>query len=199
MSNDPLLIGITGGIGAGKSIVCRVFNAIGTPSYDADSRAKWLMNNDQSLRQQIISSFGEESYTEDGKLNRAYLAETVFNDEQQLKQMNALVHPAVGADFKVWVKEHRNFPYLIKEAALLFESGSFKQLDKVINVYAPEGLRIKRVLLRDQHRSKKDVQAIISNQFPEKQKISLADYKITNDDQQLVIPQVLALHKQFLA
>ncbi len=193
------MIGVTGGIGAGKSIICRILKVMGIPVYDADSRAKWLMNNDPNLREHIIEAFGEEAYADDSKLNRVYLAKTVFNDSERLSQLNNLVHPAVADDFINWSKEYGHFPYLIKEAALLFESGSYKQLDKVINVDAPENVRLKRVLLRDHHRTSADVKAIMSKQLGDKQRKKLATFTVINDDHQLVIPQVVALHNKIIA
>lgn len=199
MPNDPLLIGVTGGIGAGKSMVCKVFQSLGVPVYNADDRAKWLMAHDPLLIEDIKGLFGADAYLENGKINRGFLASAVFGNEEKLRQLNALVHPKVGTDFLRWVKENREFPYLIKEAALLFESGSYKQLDKVINVDSPAALRKSRVLLRDPHRLPADVDAIMDKQFSDDQRREKADYIISNDNNNLVIPQVLKLHAQFLS
>ncbi|GAB5528524.1 MAG: hypothetical protein Roseis3KO_03010 [Roseivirga sp.] len=149
----PLLVGLTGGIGSGKTTVSKVFLSLGVPVYYADDRGKWLMLHDEQLRAQVIQHFGAESY-QGQELNRAYLAQRVFSDDDELQKLNALVHPAVGRDFAAWVSTHQNHPYLIKEAALIFEGGSYKQLDRVINVSATREMRLQRVLLRDLQRSK---------------------------------------------
>ena len=191
-------IGITGGIGAGKSLVCTIFSILNVPVYDADSRAKVLMKEDPDLRLEIIDLFGEEAYNEHG-LNRGYIANKTFHSTEVLNRLNLLVHPRVGADFKTWCKDHEaDNKYIIKEAALLFESGSYKSLDAVVLVTAPEELRIARVLKRDSYRKKEEVLAIISKQLPEEEKKDLADYIITNDLQSLLLPEVLKLHKSFL-
>lgn len=192
-----LQIGITGGIGSGKSLITKIFSLLNIPIYDADSRAKILMAEDPVLVQQIQDHFGEEAYREDGRLNRTYLASRVFNDPQNIALLNSLVHPRVGSDFQSWGKARENAPYVIKEAALLFESGSAQQLDKIITVFAPEAMRIERTLKRDKHRSRRQVLDIMSNQWDENRKIEKADFVIYNDGSQLVIPQVLALDKVF--
>jgi dephospho-CoA kinase len=196
---NPLQIGITGGIGAGKSLVCRIFHCLGIPVYDADGHAKELMTTDVILMSNIKKEFGELSFNTDGSLNRNYLSMTVFNDSEKLSKLNSLVHPQVGADYGRWVEINRNYPYVIKEAALLFEAGSFKLLDKVIVVHAPEALRIQRVLARDPHRSEDQVRVIISKQMSEDQKIEKADFVVINDEKELLVPQVLELHNQFLS
>lgn len=195
----PLQIGITGGIGSGKSLVCKIFQCLGVPVYDADSHAKGLMTTDGILVSEIKKEFGELSYNIDGSLNRAYLSQTVFNDTKQLEVLNKLVHPRVGENYKQWVAHHENHPYVLKEAALLFESASHQSLDKVIVVYAPEELRKQRVLSRDRHRSANQVLAIMQNQMPEEEKMKRADYKIRNDETILIIPQVLVLHQRFIS
>ncbi len=192
----PLQIGITGGIGTGKSLVCKIFHVLGVPAYDADSRAKKLMTTDGILIGQIQKEFGTLSYDARGVLNREYLSATVFNDEEKLKRLNELVHPRVGEDYKRWVAEQGNVKYVLKEAALLFESGSFRSLDKIIVVTAPVEVRMKRVLARDRHRSKTDIEKIMNNQMPELVKESKADFVIRNDEVELVIPQVLKLHER---
>ena len=195
----PLQVGVTGGIGSGKSLVCRIFQCLGISVYDADSRAKSLMTTDGILVSQIRQEFGDLAYHADGSLNRKYLGETVFNDPDKLELLNKLVHPRVGEDYRQWLKENSREVYVLKEAALMFEAGSYKALDKIIVVYAPEDIKVSRVLGRDLHRSKKDVRAIIKNQMPDEVKLKRADHIIFNDDSQLVIPQVLSLHQQFLS
>ena len=194
----PLQIGITGGIGSGKSLVSRIFQQLGVPVYDADSRAKELMVTDSILVGQIKKEFGTQSYSSDGGIDRTLLAQTVFNDPVKLEKLNRMVHPRVAEDYNHWVEQHRDNPYVIKEAALIFEAGSWKGLDKVIVVASPVGLRMKRILSRDTHRTANDVQAIINNQMPEEEKLKRADFVITNDESQLVIPQVLQLHEQLV-
>ncbi|MBD1398975.1 dephospho-CoA kinase [Pontibacter sp. JH31] len=194
-----LKIGITGGIGVGKTIVCRMFQVLGIPVYDADTRAKWVMQYDLALKQELRDAFGEETYTPAGDLNRTYLASIVFNNPDRLNRLNALVHPHVGTDFEKWVAAHPNAPYVIKEAALMFESESWRQMDEIIVVSAPLNVRLKRLLKRDTHRTEADIKAIISKQLSEEEKIARANHVVFNDDKQLLIPQVLALHQQFLS
>jgi dephospho-CoA kinase len=194
----PLQIGITGGIGSGKSLVCRIFNVLGVPVYDADSRAKSVMTTDGILVSQIKKEFGVLSYHQSGEVNREYLAAKVFNNPERLEVLNTLVHPRVKCDYERWIVEQTTAPYVIKEAALLFESGSYQQLNYVVMVYAPELLRVKRVLLRDKHRTKQQVSDIIHNQMSDEEKRQRADYVIVNDETTLVVPQVLQLHEQFL-
>jgi dephospho-CoA kinase len=194
----PFLVGVTGGIGSGKTTVCRLFSILGIPVYSADDRAKWLMANDSNLKKAISAEFGAKSFLEDGSLNRAFLAEEVFSDPEKVKKINSLVHPAVGEDFKNWAN-YQTAPYLIKEAALLFESGSAKELDFVINVSSPLKIRVARVLIRDPHRSEDQVNHIIDQQMPDEQKNELADFVIKNNDSKLIIPQVLEIHQKLCA
>lgn len=189
----PLLIGITGGIGSGKSTVCRIFQILGIPIYSADDRAKWLMANDPELKAGISNAFGTESYLEDGRVNRAFLAEKVFSDPERVKQINALVHPVVGKDFQTWA-ENQNTSYILKEAALLFETDSYRALDKTINVSSPLKIRVARILMRDPHRSEAQINHIIDQQMPDDEKNEKADFVIKNTDNKLLIPQVLDIH-----
>ena len=190
-----LRIGLTGGIGSGKSTVARIFEVLGIPVYKADDEAKRLMTKDATLRSNIISSFGKASYTND-ILNRKYLSEQVFNDSEKIKLLNSLVHPATLKDAAEWM-EKQKAPYVIKEAALIFESGSEKMLDYVIGVKAPLALRIERTIKRDNVTSD-EVQARIDLQIDEEEKLHLCDYIIVNDEKQMLIRQVLALHENFL-
>jgi len=189
----PLLVGITGGIGSGKSTVCKLFSLLGIPVYTADDRAKWLMAQDPELRNQISTTFGAAAYSSAGELNRSFLAETVFASPEKIAALNALVHPAVRKDFEQWIAA-QTAPYLIKEAALLFETGAAKELDYVINVSSPLRIRMARVLLRDPHRSEDQVNQIINQQLPDEEKNELADFCIKNTDNKLLIPQVLEVH-----
>lgn len=193
-----LKVGITGGIGSGKSTVCRVFQVLNIPVYDADSRAKHLMNTKPDLKAQIADAFGKNAYVDGGALNRDYLAAQVFPDTEKLSKLNAIVHPAVGSDFASWLEEQHS-PYVIKEAALLVETGSYKDLDALIVVTAPENLRITRVVLRDSHRNREQVMDILKKQLPEKEKALLANYLVNNDENHLILPQILDIHTQLTA
>lgn len=195
MSN-PKKIGVTGGIGSGKSLVCKIFSNLGIPIYDSDSRAKWLMNNDEIIREKIIERFGTESFTADNELNRSFIAGKVFNNEENLGDLNKIVHPRVAVDFDQWSQENNEATFLIKEAALMFESGAHKALDMVINVSAPINIRIDRILKRDTFRSKKEVLAIVDKQMSEEERVQRSDQVIVNDDKTMVIPQVLKLYHQ---
>jgi dephospho-CoA kinase len=195
--HKPLQIGITGGIGSGKSLVTKIFACLGIPVYDADSHAKELMTTDGILISQIKKEFGDLSYLNDGTLNRKYLSEVVFNQQEKLDILNGLVHPRVRHDFVQWTDRYRDKPYVIREAALLFETGVYRLLDRTVVVYAPEDVRIRRVMKRD-NRPEAQVRAIIQKQLSEEEKKALADDIIYNDDSILVIPQVLALHHRLL-
>lgn len=190
-----LKVGITGGIGSGKTTVAKIFEVLGIPVYDADAASKRLMNTDGGLMKSIRDNFGEQAYNAEG-LDRAYIAAIVFNNPEKLALLNSIVHPPTIADADDWLNSQTT-PYTIKEAALLFESGSYKHLDKVIGVFSPLELRIERVMSRD-NITREQVQARIDKQMPDNEKMRLCDYVITNDDTQLVIPQVLKLHEQFL-
>lgn len=188
-------IGLTGGIGSGKSTVAQIFEVIGIPVYYADASSKRLMSEDDELKNKIKSAFGEESYINDN-LNRKYLSGIVFKNPAKTKLLNSLVHPATIADAAKWMQT-QSTPYVIKEAALIFESGSNKDLDYVIGVKSPVELRIKRAMARD-NISAAQVQARIDRQMDEEEKMRLCDYVIVNDEHQMLLPQVLALHEIFL-
>ncbi len=193
----PFQVGVTGGIGSGKSLVCQIFQILGIPVYDADQRARWLMNNDEPLRMAIIHSFGPQSFDSNSTLNNTYLAKAVFNDKEKLEELNKLVHPIVEEDYEQWLLPHSKEKYVIKEAALLFETGSYQILNAIVVVSAPEELRIERVLKRDPFRTREQIMKILKNQFSEVKKLKLADYILDNDLNSMVIPQVLELHKIF--
>lgn len=192
-----LRIGITGGMGAGKSTVCKIFNQIGISIYDADSRAKWLMNNDTDLKEAVRKSFGWDSYTRKDDLNRDYLAKVVFNNEKKLKVLNSIVHPAVMKDFELWTQEHKDEPYSLKEAALLFESNSYKILHKVIVINSPIETRIERVVKRD-HVKREDVLKRIENQSTDRERMEKADWVIYNDGVHSLIEQTMKIHHEIL-
>lgn len=188
-----LKVGLTGGIGSGKSTVAKIFEVLGTPVYYADDAAKRLMNEDEELKAAIIRHFGKESYTSN-QLNRSYLASVVFNNEEKLTLLNSLTHPATILDANEWILKQSS-PYIIKEAALLFESRANEYLDYVIGVYAPAPLRIRRTMERD-HITEEEVVKRINRQMNEDEKMKRCDFIITNDEQQMVIPQVLAVHEK---
>lgn len=190
-----LKIGLTGGIGSGKSAVAGIFKVLGIPVFDADLEAKLIMEKDEELALSIRNLFGEESFT-DKKLNRKYLAKIVFNNPDKLEQLNALVHPAAILAANKWMNLQTG-PYAVKEAALLFESASARHLDYIIGVYSPRQLRIKRVMERD-NVTAEQVLARMSRQMDEEEKMKLCDFVVVNDEQQLLIPQVVQLHKKFL-
>lgn len=191
-------VGITGGIGSGKTTVCKIFEVLGIPVFYADTVAKQIMVSDPLLVAGITSTFGEESYTPDGKLNNKHLAGIVFNNEAELAKLNALVHPAVFRAFEKWEEQVDPIvPYTLKEAALLFESDSYKMCDTSILVTAPIDLKLARVMQRDQV-SADQVKARMDKQMSDEEKTKMADHFIFNDEKQSIIEQVLALHKQFL-
>jgi dephospho-CoA kinase len=192
-----LKVGITGGIGAGKSVVSKIFQTLGIPVFNADIEAKRLMNENPDLIVEIKKLFGKDVY-QDGALNRPLLAKKIFDNERNLKRMNDLVHPAVINEYNSWLMQQSHQPYSIKEAALLFEAGSYKDLDIVILVYAPKKIRINRVLMRDTHRSISDVESIMEKQMSDNRKKKHSDYIIINDEQKMVTPQVLDIHEKIL-
>ena len=195
-----LKVGITGGIGTGKTTACRLFEAFGVPIYYADDRAKQLMHDDAQVRAQLIHTFGATVYDDDGKLDRAYLANLVFKNEARLQQLNAIVHPAVFADGVAWqaAQAQGNALYTLKEAALLYETGSYADLDKIIVVTAPEELRIQRVVQRDQTTEASD-RARMAKQWPQAEKEQRADYLLHNTTVEALTAQVDALHQQLTA
>jgi len=188
-------VGLTGGIGSGKSTVAHIFEALGIPVYYADEASKKLMNENEDLKNKIIKAFGNEAYV-NGELNRKYLSDVVFHDSEKIKLLNSLVHPATIEDALRWMQVQTT-PYVIKEAALIFESGSNKDLDYVIGVKSPIELSIKRAMVRD-NITEEQVKARMNKQMDEESKIRLCDYVIVNDEQQMLIPQVLTLHAKLL-
>lgn len=187
-------VGIAGGIGSGKTIVCDIFKVLGVPIYNADLEAKLIMNKSDQVRQAIIATFGDQTY-QNGILNREFLAVQVFNDADQLAKLNAIVHPAVIQAAEDWA-DAQTASYSLKEASILFESGSYKKLDYTILVTAPVEIRIARVMARDQV-TREQVLARMNNQLPDEEKAKLADFVIINDGIQALIPQVMALHHRF--
>ncbi len=192
-----LKIGITGGIGAGKSTVAGIFKILGVPVFDADVTAKNILNTDSLLREQIAAAFGSETY-KNGLLDKKYLATLVFNNPDQLAKLNALVHPATIAAADKWASSFADRPYIIKEAALLFEAGTYVGLDYIIGITAPVELRIARVMARDQV-SREEVLSRMQHQLDDTEKMQRCDFVIDNNEASLVIPEVLALHARFIS
>lgn len=191
-----LKIGITGGIGSGKSTVANIFKVLGIPVFDADANAKQLMETDTDLQISIRSLFGENAYI-NGQLNRKFIADIVFKDPYQLERLNALVHPAAIKSGENWALK-QTAPYVLKEAALFFESGSAEGMDYIIGVYSPQHIRINRVMKRDGV-TRDEVLNRMKRQIQEEVKMRLCDFVIVNDDQRLLIPQVINLHNRFVA
>jgi dephospho-CoA kinase len=191
-------IGLTGGIGSGKSTIANVFNTLGVPVYDSDKEAKTLINADQEIKLSLVSLLGAKAY-KNGQYDRQFVADQVFQNKEKLNQLNAIVHPVVRNHFKEWCNDQlkKNTQYVIKEAAILFESGANNSLDKVICVTAPEVLRIARVVSRDRTEPLQ-VQQRIDNQLSEEERISLSDYRIDNAGNVLVVSQVLEIHKSII-
>jgi dephospho-CoA kinase len=198
MRSKTFQVGITGGIGSGKSVICKIFTCLGVPVYDADSRAKSIMTTDGILIAQIKKEFGDLAYLSDGSLDREYLSRVIFENQEKRTLLNQMVHPRVAADTDRWLDQNREATYVVREAALLIESGAYLRVDKVLLVTAPEELRIKRVLARDPHRLREEVVKIMATQLPEEEKKKVADVVVYNDETQLLVPQILHLHNQFL-
>ncbi len=188
----PLEIGITGGIGSGKTYVSKVFSAMGIPIYYADDRAKWLMNNNPAIISGVKKLFGKNAYIK-SVLDRTYLSDKIFKDNELLIALNNVVHPAVYDDYNNWISAQRT-PYILKEAALLFESNSYKKLDAIITVDAPLETRILRAMNRD-NKLKADIESRIKSQLSNEIKVNAADFVIINDGNTPLLPQILQLHQ----
>ena len=190
-----LRIGLTGGIGSGKTTVAHIFEVLGMPVYYADDAAKRLMNEDAHLKQQLIQQFGEESYIQ-GKLNRAYLSSVVFSNTEKTSLINSIIHPTTIADAAAWMLQQQA-AYALKEAALIFEAGAEKNLDLVVGVSAPLAIRLHRVMKRDAI-DEAAVLARMQKQMNEEEKMGRCDFVVLNDEETLLIPQVIAIHEQLL-
>ena len=191
----PLRIGLTGGIGSGKTLVASIFHHLGIPIYYADQAAKDLQNSDPKIKEKLTRLFGNELYR-DGYLNKVYLASIVFSNPEKLKALNTVMHPATLHAAAHWMQKQFT-PYAIKEAALIFEAKAQKDLDCVIGVYAPKDIRLKRTMLRD-NCTEEQVLKRMQNQMDEEQKMKLCQFVIINDEKQLLIPQILAIHNQLI-
>lgn len=191
-----MIVGLTGGIGSGKTTISKIFAHLGVPVYEADTASKKLIDTDKLLKDELAHLLGPKIVNDQGLIIRDKMASIIFNDENLLRKTNALIHPAVARDFKKWVS-NQNYHYVLKEAAILFESGSYRDCDKVIVVEAPEELRIERVMKRGGV-NREQVLERMKNQMPQEEKVALADYVIHNDLQQSVITQVLAVHENLI-
>ncbi len=190
------IIGITGGIGSGKTTCCRIFECMGVPAYYADDRAKLLMTQHPHVIAQVKELLGEGSYHNNGDLNRGYIADKIFNDKAMLQQMNRIIHPAVAHDAISWATQ-QNSRYVLYEAALLVENGSYRNMTKLIVVSCPEDIRIQRVIERDDT-DKEAVLSRMKNQLQEEAKLEVADYIIDNSGEKSIIPQIFAIHNQLI-
>ena len=190
-----IIVGLTGGIGSGKTTVAKQFNALGIPVYIADDEAKKLMNRSKIIRRKLIALFGNDAYN-NNTLNRPFLADKIFNNPSNLEEMNAIVHPKVASHFKRWVNK-QNAPYVLKESAILFENNAYKKCNYVITVTAPIEIRIKRLLERDDTSIEK-IQAIIKNQWPDNEKVNKSDFVIINTELDKTLQQVLQTHNKIL-
>ena len=190
-------VGITGGIGSGKSLVCDVFRKLNVFVYEADSKAKSLMVTNPLIREKLILKFGESIYI-NNLINKELLAGIIFEEPSALAFVNSVVHPAVALDFEMWCSRHINEAYVIEEAALLFESGANKKMDKMITVYSPEELRMKRVMMRDKATAEQ-VKQRIKNQMPDEEKVRHSDYVVYNDEKHSLLEQIINLHNIFLS
>ena len=186
----PKLIGITGGIGAGKSTVSTICKHLGFKVYNSDQRAKEIVSEDSIIKKKLISFFGNNIY-KNGVLDRKFLSDKIFNDKSSLEQINSIIHPAVKKDFNSWVINNSNEKILFKESALLLESGAYKELDKIILIVSDKNLRVSRVLNRDQKRSKKEIESIIDKQINEAEAIKYADIVIDNNHKKMLLPSVI--------
>ena len=192
-----LKIGVTGGIGSGKSTVCRIMENLGVPIFYSDNEAKHLLNEDKDLKAEVIKLYGSDMYNAEGNLDRPRMATLVFNNPKAMESITAIVHPRVNQRFNEWVLKHDKAPYVVKEAAVLFESGAYHDLDKIINVFAPKENRIKRVLERDGS-LRQDIEKRMRFQYSDEERNKLADFIIINEQKEELLPQVMELHEIFL-
>lgn len=191
-----MIVGLTGGIGSGKTTIAKMFHELGVSIYIADIEAKKLMNTSEIIKKELIEAFGEKTYI-DGELNRSYLSSIVFNNSKELQKINKIVHPRVGQHFIDWRNERRNEKYIIKEVAILFENDSYKQCDKIITVVAPIEERFRRIIQRDKT-TREAVQSRMNNQWSDEKKIALSDYVIFNEDLAKAKLQVEKIHQEIL-
>jgi dephospho-CoA kinase len=189
-------VAVTGGIGSGKSVICEVFEKIGIPVFNADRSAKEIMDSDNNIKEKLISYFGADIYDSDEKLYREKFADIIFNDKATLKKVNEIVHPAVRMEFEVWAKK-QNAPYVIEEAAIVFESGQEHLFDKIISVFAPMELRIERVMKRDNITRDKVLERM-NNQRNDESRNEKSDFIIVNDDKEMILPQIININSKLI-
>jgi dephospho-CoA kinase len=189
-------VGVTGGIGSGKSLVCDIFRSLFVPVYNADFEARRIMEENSGVQEGLTGYFGVEAYR-DGKLNRPWIADRIFSDKEDREFVNSIVHPAVQEDFIRWTSQHLDKPYVIEEAALLFESHAYKKLDKLILVIAPEKLRIERIVKRD-GLEQNEILARMESQINPDKAAKMADHAILNDEKSFVLPQVMEIHQKIM-
>lgn len=188
-------VGITGGIGSGKSLVAEIFQCLGVPVFNSDLESKNLLVANEIVKNSLIHAFGPQIYSSDGKIDKLTFGSIIFSDPEKLKLANSIIHPAVSLRFQEWCKEQKPARYVLKEAAILFESGAYKQLELIIAVSAPQKIRIERIMKRD-HSTEKEILARMDKQWPDEKINSLADFVIQNTGEQLLIPQVLKIHSE---
>lgn len=193
----PLQLGVTGGIGSGKSVVCRIFEILGIPVYNADLEAKRLLETDTKVREEVTFLLGKKAYTKEGRVDRTFISGVVFADDLKLKALNNIVHPAVQLDYLNWFSIHYDSPFVVKESAIMFESGSSRGMDYIVAVIAPENVRIKRVMDRD-GKTEEQVRRIMEKQLPQLEIINKSNSFIMNNDKILVLPQVLELYDRLI-
>jgi len=191
-----LKVGVTGGIGSGKTLVCEVFKRLGIPVYNADNEAKNILNSNTEVRKSIENYFGQDIY-ENNSLNKKKLAEIIFNNTEAIQRINSIVHPVVRQKFIDWCKQYEDKTYVIEEAAIIFESGAYKEFDYTINVFAPEQIRIQRVMERDKA-TIEDVKNRMQNQMSDDERMKLANFTIINDGTKMIIPQILEIHSKIV-
>jgi dephospho-CoA kinase len=191
-----MIVGLTGGIGSGKTTIAKMFHELGVSIYIADIEAKKLMHSSKEIKEELMDTFGKKTYI-NGKLNRSYLSNIVFNQPEELKKINAIVHPRVGQHFKDWYAARSSEKYIIKEVAILFENGSYKQCDKIITVVAPLETRFERLLQRDKT-TRAAIQSRMDNQWSDTDKIALSDYIIHNEDLEDAKAQVAKIHEEIM-
>ncbi|MCF8370638.1 MAG: dephospho-CoA kinase [Bacteroidales bacterium] len=190
-------VGITGGIGSGKSLVCEIFKCLGVPVFNSDMESKNLLSTNEGVKKGLIHSFGAQIYSSNGEIDKAVFASIIFSDEDNLRLANSIIHPAVASRFHDWCEEQERSKYVLKEAAILFESGAYKQLDLVIAILAHEAIRIERIKKRD-NSSEIEIRKRIDKQWPDEKINSMADFVIQNSGNKLLIPQVLEIHKKLI-
>ena len=192
-----LKIGITGGMGSGKSLVCSIFSLLNVPIYNADLRGRLILETNHDVEKKVQALLGKKAYPETGNPDRKYIASKVFNDKDLLAKLNAIIHPAVNEDFISWIEGYHDRPYILKEAAIMIEAGTYKNLHGIIVITAPEELRVSRVMARDGV-SREEVMARVEKQLSESERLKYADYIIYNDGSESLIRQIAKIHGELM-